>query len=173
MLALLFFMSCGQKKRALTDEFVGCPIAITESSHPRPGMEGLYLTCGEPLIYEIDSNFVTTMQALNWGSYCSIPHAKTEFSITIDDSGKVMDIQPNRRVNIDSPAAEKMVKTALKTWRFTPYKSGTMTISFNKSSGILIDTRDLTVNERYRVCKVKTGILQYINNGTNISAEYY
>ncbi len=167
---LYVFYGPEQQRRVPVSRFQGCPINIAAPSHPRPGMKGVRLTRGEDLVFQIDYNYSNQMRHLNWNSFIDYANAHVEIIATIDTTGMLRDIV---RHDIGYGAAADTVLAALRTWRFTPYMSGTVTFVFNASSGMVVDTRELHVNSRFSNCDIVNGRLLRVRNASGVNVDYY
>lgn len=110
---------------------------------PRPGVQGLIISGPriEPLYFTIDLTR-TDLENLNWKRLeRTDPWADIKVKCKVDEKGRIFFSQEDIQME-GHPEAGLMIQQALRTWRFTPYKSGEILFWFNlpsKGRKLIID----------------------------------
>lgn len=118
---------------------------------PRPGVQGIVITGPtiEPLFFAIDLN-KSVGRTLDWQQLQAIdPHTDVRINGRVDDQGRLIFSQ-NDVLMEGHTEAGMMIQSALRTWVYTPYKSGVIRFWFNlpsKGRKLIMDTRDLKRRE--------------------------
>ena len=114
---------------------------------PRPGVRGIVITGPtiEPLLFTIDLA-KAGIRSLDWRQLRAIdPHTDVKLRCRINDQGWLV-FSPKDVLMEGHTEAGVMIQQALKTWCYTPYKSGEIRFWFNlpsKGGKLIIDTKDL------------------------------
>lgn len=114
---------------------------------PRPGVQGVVITGPriEPLFFAIDLS-MAGVRELNWRRLRLVdPHADVKLTCTVDGRGRLLFSQEDVLMEGHTEAG-MMIQQALKTWVYTPYKSGMIRFWFNlpsKGKKLIIDTQGL------------------------------
>jgi hypothetical protein len=114
---------------------------------PRPGVQGIVITGPiiEPLYFSIDLS-KAGVRELNWRKLQQIDaHADVKISCVINEKGYLVFSQSDVLMEGHTEAG-MMIQRVLKTWIFTPYKTGIIRFWFNlpsKGEKLIIDTSGL------------------------------
>ena len=114
---------------------------------PRPGIQGILITGPviEPLRFTIDLS-KAGIRSLNWRQLQTVdPYTDVKVSCHIDDQGRLVFSQADLLMEGHTEAG-MMIQRALKTWMYTPYKTGTIRFWFNlpsKGKKLVIDIIEL------------------------------
>lgn len=114
---------------------------------PRPGVRGLMISGPriQPLTFSLDLAR-SGLKPLNWGQLMLIdPNADVKINGRIDEYG-VLHITPEDVLMGGHTEAGIALQSVLKTWLFTPYKTGPIQFWFNlpsKGRKLVIDTRQM------------------------------
>jgi len=114
---------------------------------PRPGVQGIVITGPriQPLFFSIDLSRAG-VRDLDWQQLRVIdPHTDVKISCQIDHRGRLLFSQRDVMMEGHTKAG-MMIQQALKTWKYTPYKSGNIKFWFNlpsKGKKLIIDTSQL------------------------------
>ena len=113
----------------------------------RPGVQGIVISGPtiEPLVFAIDLT-KAGVRTLDWRQLQVVdPHTDVKISCEIDNQGRLFFSQKDVLMGGHTEAG-MMIQRVLKTWIYTPFKSGTIRFWFNlpsKGKKLLIDTSDL------------------------------
>ena len=129
------------------------PIGIEERLDipQRPGVRGILVSGPmiEPLFFSIDLSR-SGVQPLDWRQLNRIdPHTDIKVSCRIDNQGR-LHFGQNDILMAGHTEAGMMIQQALRTWVYTPYKSGRIRFWFNlpsKGIKLTIDTHALERRE--------------------------
>jgi len=165
VLFLALCIGCGEKDKVPTGPIgEGCPPeAPSKVDIPAAGLQGIVLTPGEQLVFEIDR--LRTTNRLLWDNFVRrFPDANIEMAIIISPLGDVV-----RYTDHDfgrNPAAFDLIWSAVRTWKFKdPCRSGRLRLVFNASaSRITIYKGSLDPTPGYEQCPCSTGVLYRIEN---------
>jgi hypothetical protein len=102
---------------------------------PRPGIKGIEISGPEIKAkrFEIDLSR-SGLENLNWNQLMAVdPHAQIIVYGSINSQGQLL--FSSRDVHSEGhPQAGVIIARALKTWNYTPFKSGSITFTFNLPS---------------------------------------
>jgi hypothetical protein len=122
----------------LPDDSIILPVSDIENQPeipPRPGIQGIEISGPEIKAkrFEIDMSR-SGLESLNWNQLMAVdPHAQIIVYGSINNQGQL--VFSARDVRSEGhPQAGVMITRALKTWIYTPFKSGTVTFTFNLPS---------------------------------------
>ena len=114
---------------------------------PRPGVQGIVITGPriKPLFFSIDLSRAG-VRPLNWDQLRLVdPYADVKITANIDHRGRLLFSQ--RDVFMEGHTkAGMMIQQAMKTWKYTPFKSGVIKFWFNlpsKGKKVIINTNEL------------------------------
>jgi len=113
----------------------------------RPGVQGIVISGPriEPLYFSIDLT-KGGVRSLNWRQLQTIdPHADVKVYCWIDDQGQLSFFQEGVFMG-GHTGAGMMIQRAIRTWVYTPYKTGLIRFWFNlpsKGKKLIIDTSGL------------------------------
>ena len=113
----------------------------------RPGVQGIVISGPniEPLYFSIDLT-KGGVRSLNWRQLQTIdPHADVKVYCWIDDQGQLSFFQEGIFMG-GHTGAGMMIQRAIRTWVYTPYKTGLIRFWFNlpsKGKKLIIDTSGL------------------------------
>lgn len=119
---------------------------------PRPGIRGIVISGPviEPLFFAIDLS-KAGVRTLNWRQLMAVdPNADVKVKCTIDKHGQ-LSLHRRDLLMEGHTEAGMLIRQALLTWRYTPYKSGTIQFWFNlpsKGKKLIIDTQELYRRDR-------------------------
>ena len=102
---------------------------------PRPGVQGIMISGPriQPLYFTIDLTR-SDLQNLNWKRLERMdPWADIKVKCKLDEKGRIFFSQEDIQME-GHPEAGLMIQQALRTWRFTPYKTGEILFWFNMPS---------------------------------------
>jgi len=134
----------------LPEDFVQIPFSEVEKQPeipPRPGIRGIEISGPEIKAkrFEIDLSR-SGVKELNWQQLMAVdPHAQIIVSGMVDNQGRLVFAQRDVRME-GHPLAGVMIEQALKTWMYTPFKTGPIVFTFNLPSEgkkVLVDASDL------------------------------
>lgn len=114
---------------------------------PRPGIKGIVITGPQvqPLFFSVDLSRAG-VQTLDFQQLELVdPHADIKVNCTIDHQGRLVFSQRDILMEGHTEAGV-MIQKVLKTWIYTPYKTGTIKFWFNlpsKGKKVIIDLKDL------------------------------
>ena len=131
------------------DEVEIPPIGIREHLDipPRPGIQGILISGPtiEPLIFSIDLS-KAGVRTLEWQRLQTIdPHTDVKVSGHIDTQGRLF-IADRDVLMGGHTEAGMLIRQAMRTWMFTPFKGGRIRFWFNlpsKGKKLIIDTDGL------------------------------
>jgi len=115
---------------------------------PRPGVRGVIIAGPtiEPLTFAIDLNKSGGLN-LNWLELRAVdPHTDVKVTCRVDQQGRLNFRQDDVLMEGHTEAG-MMIQAALRTWIYTPYKSGIIRFWFNlpsKGRKLIIDTHQLS-----------------------------
>jgi hypothetical protein len=132
------------------DEVEIPPLGIREHLDipPRPGVQGILISGPtiEPLIFSIDLS-KAGVRTLEWQRLQSIdPHTDVKITGHIDNQGRLF-ISDRDVLMGGHTEAGLMIRQAMRSWMYTPFKNGTIRFWFNlpsKGKKLIIDTEGLT-----------------------------
>jgi hypothetical protein len=132
------------------DEIEIAPLGIREHLDipPRPGIQGVLISGPtiEPLIFSIDLS-KAGVRSLAWQRLETIdPHTDVKVSGHIDNQGRLF-ISDRDVLMGGHTEAGLMIQRAMRTWMYTPFKSGRIRFWFNlpsKGKKLIIDTEGLS-----------------------------
>ena len=113
----------------------------------RPGIRGIIITGPtiEPLFFSVDLT-KSGVRGLNWRQLQSIdPHTDVKINCLINDQGEVYFAMQDVLMEGHTDAGME-IQNALKTWIYTPFRSGVIRFWFNlpsKGKKLIIDTSGL------------------------------
>jgi hypothetical protein len=113
---------------------------------PRPGIQGIIISGPviKPLKFEIDPSKSGLMIPISWRDLRTIdPYTDVVVDCRIDSQGKlsILNVWDEGHTR-----AGNLIKTALRTWRYTNYKRGHIRFWFNlpsRGKKLVIDTQDM------------------------------
>ena len=114
---------------------------------PRPGIQGIEISGPEIKTkrFEIDLSR-SDLESLDWKRLVAVdPHTQIIVAATIDNQGNLSFSQRDVRME-GHPQAGVMITTAMRTWVYTPLKTGSIVFTFNLPSEgkkLLIDASGL------------------------------
>jgi hypothetical protein len=122
----------------LPDDALEVPYSVVELQPeipPRPGIRGIEISGPEIKArrFEIDLSR-SGLESLNWAQLMSVdPHAQIIVYGSINNQGQ-LSFSPRDVRSEGHPQAGVIITRALKTWMYTPFKSGGITFTFNLPS---------------------------------------
>ncbi len=134
----------------LPEDSVQIPFSEVEKQleiPPRPGIRGIEISGPEIKAkrFEIDLSR-SDLKELDWQQLLAVdPHAQIIVSGFVDNQGRLTFTQRDVRME-GHPLAGIMIEQALKTWMYTPFKTGPIVFTFNLPSEgrkVLVDASGL------------------------------
>ncbi|MBN2029350.1 hypothetical protein JW824_03810 [bacterium] len=118
---------------------------------PRPGIQGLIITgpVVKPLYFSVDLS-KSGIRSLDWRQLQTIdPHTDVKINCQIDEQGRLVFSRDDVLMGGHTEAG-MMIQQALRTWIYTPLKTGPIQFWFNlpsKGKKLVIDMGDLRRKE--------------------------
>lgn len=118
---------------------------------PRPGIQGLVIAGPviQPLFFSIDLS-KAGIRSLDWRRLQTIdPHTDIKVNCRIDEQGRLIFYKDDVLMGGHTEAG-MMIQQALRTWIYTPLKTGFIQFWFNlpsKGKKLVIDMKDLSRKE--------------------------
>ncbi len=118
---------------------------------PRPGIQGLVITgpVVKPLFFSVDLS-KSGIRPLDWHQLQTIdPHTDVKINCRVDEQGRLIFSRDDVLMGGHTEAG-MMIQQALRTWTYTPLKTGSIQFWFNlpsKGKKLIIDMHDLKRRE--------------------------
>lgn len=137
---------------------------------PRPGVKGLMITGPriEPLYFSIDLA-KSGIRSLDWRRLqLADPNADVKINAYVGESGRLT-FSPEDVSMEGHPEAGMIIQNAMRTWLFTPYKSGRIEFWFNlpsKGKKLIVNTKELerraSVPEHVPIYNGRLHFIEYV-----------
>lgn len=144
---------------------------------PRPGTQGIIIMGPEieKLYFEIDGT-KAGLRKLDWSKLENIDRlADVTVKATVNPDGSLTIDRESDVKDEGHPDAGREIFNVLRTWVYTPYKTGEIRFWFNtpsKEKKLTIETRRLETPRKYRKYSVTDRLLYYIEGVNEVGLGY-
>lgn len=166
---LLLLYGCA-KTEYYTTQSSSCPVGRYDTTEvPRPALRRLLLTPGEDLEFQIDIHALDEMRPLDWKKMDLLSGDYVLLDAIIDAEGRV---RTEIIQDIGAARTGELIADAVRTWRYTPYKSGTLRLEVIVTNSLIsVDTTRLVSAASLGECDVRTDQVLHLQNHGSLRIE--